>query len=99
SLNQEGDAAFDFTRTPVGAPFGVNVGTFRYSHSTHAVTPVVVPGVTPAPGGGTFAGTWFTPSINDAGDLVFPGLVKTDKGVHIAGQPYSGLGVGVFKAD
>jgi hypothetical protein len=101
TLNQKGDAAFDFLLQPFdpNVPFGVNAGTFRYSHKTGTVTPVVLPGVTPAPGGGTFAGVFFTPSINDKGDIAFPGIVATDKGVHIAGQTYPGLGIGIYEAD
>jgi len=99
SLNDQGDAALAFLLQPFGAPFGVNAGTYRYSHATHAVTPVVVPGITPVPGGGVFAGTFFGPGLNNRGDLLFGGIVPTDKGVHIPGEPYGGLGMGVFKAD
>jgi hypothetical protein len=98
-LNDQGDAAFAFLLQPAGSPFGVNAGTYRFSHSTQAVTPVALPGVTPAPGGGTFAGTFFGPGINNRGDLIFAGIVPTANGVHIPGEPYIGLGLGVFKAD
>jgi hypothetical protein len=98
SLNDEGDAAFAFLLQPAGSPFGVSAGTYRYSHTTHAVTPVAVSGVTPAPGGGVFAGMSFSPSLNNRGDLVFPGIVPTDKGIHVPGEPYVGLGVGLYKA-
>jgi len=99
TLNDQGDAAVDFLLQPVGAPFGVNAGAYRYSHSTQTVTAVVVPGVTPAPGGGAFAGTSFGPSLDNRGDLFFVGIVPTDKGIHIPGQPYVGLGEGVYEAD
>ena len=55
-VNDWGDAAFAFTLTPFGSPVGVNSGVYRYSRATRNVTAVVVPGVTPAPGGGVFAG-------------------------------------------
>jgi hypothetical protein len=97
ALNSQGDAAFDFLLQPAGAPFGVNAGAYRYSHSTGTVTPVVVPGVTPAPAGGTFAGVSFTPTLNNRGDLIFPGIVTTDQGIHVPGQAYIGLGQGLFK--
>jgi hypothetical protein len=99
TLNNHGDAAVDFLLQPVGAPFGVNAGAYRYSHTTQTVTAVVVPGVTPVPEGGAFAGTSFGPSLDNRGDLFFVGIVATDKGIHIPGQPYVGLGEGVYEAD
>src|SRR5205823_1141399 len=71
TLNDQGDAAVDFLLQPAGAPFGVNAGAFRYSHSTQTVTAVVMPGVTLAPTGGTFAGVSFGPSLDRRGDLYF----------------------------
>ncbi len=99
TLNEQGDAAFAFFLQPAGSPTGVNGGTYRYSHSSGTITPVVEPGVTPAPGGGTFAGSFFAPTLDNAGNLVFAGIVPTDKGVHIPGEPYVGLGLGVYRAD
>ncbi len=99
TLNDEGDAAFDFTLSPFSFPIGVNSGVYRYSHNSRTVTPVVVPGVTPAPGGVTFAGAFFGPSLNNGGDLVFPGIVPTDQGIHLPDEPYVGLGIGIFRAD
>jgi hypothetical protein len=99
SLNNQGDVAFTFQLAPFTLPFGVNGGTFRYSHDTNTVTPVVLPFVTPAPGGGTFQGTVFSPTINNRGDLLFDGIVTTDAGVHVPGESYIGLGEGIFKAD
>jgi hypothetical protein len=101
SLNDQGDVAFDFTLQPAGAPFGVNAGAYRYSHSTHAVTAVVVPGVTPVPGDEmhSFAGVGFNPSLNNRGALVFPGIVPTDQGIHAPGEAYIGLGEGLYQAD
>ena len=77
----------------------MNSGAYRYSHNTGIVTPVVVPGVTRAPGGETFAGVGAGPSLNNRGDLFFPGIVPTDKGIHLPDEPYVGLGMGLFKAD
>src|SRR5262249_3698300 len=99
ALNDQGDAAFTFLLQPFGAPFGVNAGAFLFSHTTQTVTPVVLPGITPAPGGGTFAGTSFGPSLDNRGDMFFVGIVPTADGVNIPGEPYAGLGMGVFEAD
>ena len=43
------------------------------------MTPVVLPFVTPTPGGGTFQGAIFFPHLNNGGDLLFDGLILTDK--------------------
>jgi hypothetical protein len=59
----------------------------------------VVPYVTPTPAGKTFQGVSFNTSLNNRGDLVFTGIVKTDKGIHVSGQDYIGVGQGLFKAD
>jgi len=77
----------------------VNSGVYRYSRATRNVTAVVVPGVTPAPGGGAFAGAYFNVSLNNLGAITFHGIIPTDKGVHVPGENYIGLGMGTFKAD
>jgi hypothetical protein len=77
----------------------VNAGVYRFSHVTHTAAAVMVPGVTPAPGGGLFAGAHFGASLNNRGDLVFAGIVPTDKGIHLPDEDYVGLGVGLFEAD
>jgi hypothetical protein len=51
--------------------------------------------VTAAPGGGIFAGTLFHPSLNNGGDLVFPGMVPATIGPGASID----LGVGIFLAD
>jgi hypothetical protein len=89
-LNEEGDGAFGFALQPFdagAAPLGLNAGVYRYSHITGQVTPVVIPNVTPAPGGGAFAGAGFNTSLNNRGDLVFTGIVGSNPAY------------GVFKAD
>src|SRR5215510_4523872 len=58
SLNSPGDVAFGFFLEPCNPAFPINVGLYRYSHASRVVTPVIVPCVTPAPQGGTFAGAW-----------------------------------------
>ena len=99
SLNDHGDAAFAFTLSPFSFPVGVNSGLYRYSRHDHNVIPVVRSGVTRAPAGGTFAGVFFNTSLNNDGDLVFTGIIATDKGVHFPDEPYVGLGMGIFKTD
>ena len=80
-------------------PSGVNAGVYRFSQSTHTVTPVVRPEVTAVPGGGVFKGAHFGVSLNNRGDLVFAGMVPTDEGIHLPDEDYIGLGVGLFKAN
>jgi hypothetical protein len=99
ALNDQGDVAFNFLLTPFTQPFGVNSGCYRFSRTTGTVTPVVIPFVTPVPGGGTFQGTGFYPTMNNRGDIAFPGIIQTDLGVHIPGQDYPGVGIGIFRAD
>ena len=102
ALNDQGDMAFDFLLKDFTLPLGVNAGAYRYSHVTGAVAPVVIPFVTPAPGGGTFQGTFFSPTINDHGDIMLAGLIETNDGVHNVpdtGEAYIGLGIGIFRAD
>jgi len=101
-LNDQGDMVFNFLLKDFTMPFGVNAGAYRYSHTTQSVTPVVIPYVTLAPGGESFQGVSFQPTINNLGDVVFTGIVETDQGVHNVpdnGEPYIGLGVGIFRAD
>ena len=68
-LNDQGDMVFNFLLRDFTPPFGVNAGAYRYSHTTQTVTPVVVPFVTPVPGGGTFQGVFFQPTINNRDDV------------------------------
>jgi hypothetical protein len=71
-------------------PIGVNAGVYRFSQSTRTATPVVKPGVTPAPGGELFAGAHFGVNLNNRGDLVFTGIVPTDQSIPLPDD--SGLG-------
>jgi hypothetical protein len=86
-INAVGEVAFVFQLNPVTPAVGTNAGLYRFSPTTNAVTPVVVPGSTPIPAGGVFAGVFFDPSLNNGGDIAFTGLVPT------------GFGFGVFRAD
>jgi len=78
--NDEGDLAFVFMlEPPKSAPF-IHGGLYRYSHITQTVTPVVVPDVTPAPGGGTFLGVGTSPSLNNQGTIEFRAFTAAAKG-------------------
>ena len=74
-INAAGEVAFAFLLA------GNNAGLYRFSPTTNAVTAVVVPGSTPIPTGGVFAGVDFDPSLNDGGDIAFAGLVPAGEGV------------------
>jgi len=98
--NDQGDAVFDMLLDPPAVPLlGGNAGAYRYSHTTGTLSSVVTPYVTPAPGGGTFQGTFFQPVLNNRGDIVFGGLVATADGIHVSGEPYIGVGVGLYGMD
>jgi hypothetical protein len=71
TFNDKGDVGFVWLLGPFcfldpkECPFGVNAGVYRFSQSTHTVTPVVTPVVTPAPGGEVFAGAHFGAGLNN----------------------------------
>jgi hypothetical protein len=95
TINDAGDAAVAASLAPFTLPIGSNSGVYRYSHASQELTAVVVPGTTPAPGGGIFQGTAGHPDLNNGGDLVFTGMVPAGIG---PGAPI-GLGLGIFVAD
>jgi hypothetical protein len=98
ALNEGGDVAFVFALEP-STLLGLNSGLYRFSHSHGTLSAVVVPNVTPAPGGGTFAGVFANTSLNNRGDVVFTGVV-TGADIDPTTPPGSmGLGTGVFRAD
>jgi hypothetical protein len=98
-LNDGGDVAVPFTLEPVTVPLGLNSGLYRFSHASQTLSAAVVPGVTPAPGGGTFAGVFFNTSINNSGDIVFSGIAT---GVDIdptSAPGFMGMGLSLVLAD
>ena len=101
SINKRGDVVFAMRLLPiiVPPPAGVNSGLYRFTRSNGTLSAVVVPYITPAPAGGTFQGTHVQPIQNKEGDTVFSGIVRTEQGTHVAGEDYSGLGMGIFRAD
>jgi hypothetical protein len=74
-INDAGEVTFVFELAPETSPLGSNSGLYRFSPHHRGLTPVVVPGRTPAPRGGTFAGVFFDPSLNNEGEIAFGGLV------------------------
>jgi hypothetical protein len=96
-LNDERDLSLAFTLSPLSLnPVGANSGLYRYSHITKTLTAIVVPYVTPAPGGGAFAGVYFDTSMNNLGDIVFSGIIP-DSGPSPPDE--SALGLGAFRTD
>ena len=95
ALNNQADVAFTFALEPFTFPLGVNAGVYRFSHIDSQLHAVLVPNVTPAPGGGTFTGATFHASLNNPGDITFTGIVPATIG---PGAPI-GLGQGIFRAD
>jgi hypothetical protein len=81
-LNESGDAAFAFTLDPLDFGPPVVAGVYRWSHRTQALTPVVVPNLTLAPGGGMFTGVQFNVGLNNRGTVAFSGYVSTPSGPH-----------------
>jgi hypothetical protein len=98
-LNDGGDVAASFTLNPFdpNVPFGLNGGVFRFSHSSHALSGVELPG-TQAPGGGTFKGTYVNNGINNRADIVYPGLA-TGSAIGTPGTPpnYNGMSLALFR--
>jgi hypothetical protein len=77
ALNDNGDVALDYYAAPFPAdptPFGTDVGIYRFAHRSNALLPVIVPYVTPAPGGGIFVGETNHPCINNRGIIAFGGM-------------------------
>lgn len=99
AINDAGDIAVAFTLAPATQPLGVNAGVYRYTRATGTLSAVVVPGVTPAPEGGAFRGAGFHASLNNRGDIAFAGAIPTFNGIRLDGQAYTGVGMGVFRAD
>jgi hypothetical protein len=86
-MNDGGDVGVGFILNPFDSsePFGLGDGVFRFSHNSGALGGVELPG-TPAPGGGTFQGTFFNDAINNRGDIVYPGLA-TGSAITAPGTP------------
>ena len=83
-INDRGEVAFAYQLLPATFPLGTNSGLYRFAGKRGGVTAVVVPGSTPAPGGGVFQGVAFDPTLNNRGDIAFDGVVPAGDGVFTA---------------
>jgi hypothetical protein len=99
-LNNAGTGAFVYVLSafnPDTQPVGIDAGLYRFSLIRPRPAAVVVPGVTPAPTEGFFAGVFFNTNLNDREELVFAGIAP---GLQQSGGPgFEGLGVGLFQAN
>jgi hypothetical protein len=93
--NDAGEAAFVIHRDGFDFPplLALDAALYRYTPKT-GVAAELLPGAA-APGGGTFQGFNFRPSMNNGGTIAFSGLIQTDLGPGGAG----GLGFGIFTVD
>lgn len=98
SLNNSGLLALPLSLTPDtpqrSMPIGVDVGIYT-SRAGSALNPLLVPRVTKANDGQTLLGTVVV-SLNNHGDVLFDSYIQTPNGIHIPGQPYSGIGRAVY---
>lgn len=99
TINDRGDVVFPFTLHPFSFPFGVNAGLYRFSHARQTLSAVVMPFVTPAPGGSTFSGVSFRASTNNGRAIAFAGVIPTEDGIRIPGEEYLGLGEGTYRIE
>lgn len=101
SLNENGDVSVAFQLSPFLFPEGTNAGIYRFDADSSTVSAVMTPGVTPAPGGGFFQGSsaFRSTVVNNSGTVLFDGMIPTADGIHIKGEDYIGLGVGIFQAN
>jgi hypothetical protein len=104
SNNDAGGAAFAFHGSDFDSftsLLAADASLYRYTPRT-GVAAELVPGDT-APGGGTFQGYNFRPSLNNGGTIAFSGLIVTDIGPGNPGDPGDpnnlGLGFGIFTVD
>ena len=78
-LNDSGDAVFAYGLKPFEAAElkgFAKAGLYRYSRARREASPVVVPGVTAAPGFGVLQSVGQHPTLNRTGEVVFPGVVQ-----------------------
>jgi hypothetical protein len=96
AVNDAGNTAVAFG-DPTQSPVGLGGSVYRSNHAGGPLSAVEIAGVTPVPGGGVFRGAYVQPSINDRGAIAFTGMVDTQNGVHIPGETYLGLGLGIYE--
>jgi hypothetical protein len=96
SMNDAGEIAFSFGLKPFFPPHLRGFAKAGlYGYAGRRLSALVVPGITPAPGFGIFQSTSMHATLNNAGDVVFTGIVRAKSGPSIA----SGLGAGIFLVD
>jgi hypothetical protein len=81
-LNDAGDAVFAFSLDPLDFGPPIVGGVYRWSQATQTLSPVVVPDVTAAPGGGVFKGIHFNTPLNNRGTVAFCAYITTPGGPH-----------------
>jgi hypothetical protein len=98
SINNRGDTSIVLGLDPLGSPIGVNAALFRGDAGASTLTLLVKPGMD-APGGGKFAGVYFTSNIDIHRNVIFGGIV-TGLDIDPNNPPgVDGLGLGLFKVD
>lgn len=110
AINDTGEVGFCWFLGPLELPFGLNAGLFR-ANEAGSLRAIMLPGITPAPGGGVFVGC-DTASISNFGDIAFTGFVRRGSNleqgafvarrdgtfVRIAGPGDAAPGGGVFSS-
>src|SRR5262249_4708165 len=97
-MNESGDAAFvmDLRSTTRPKLTGIATeGLFRYTQADRKLVPLLLPGITPSPGDGTFESAGMRPTLNNSGDIVFPGAVHVAPGMSLPRN----MGSGIFMID
>jgi hypothetical protein len=104
NVNASGETAFVAERDfALPLPLGLDAGVYRGLASSGLV-PIVVPFVTPAPGGGLFYGGLFGADINNDGHATFTGMICSTAHISSAIQwkcpsGSGSLAVGIYLAD
>jgi hypothetical protein len=97
AVNDVGNSAVTFG-DPTQSPVGLGGVVYRSNHAGGPVSAVEIPGVTPVPdSSGVFRGAYVQAAINNRGTIAFTGMVDTQYGVHIPGETYLGLGLGIYE--
>jgi hypothetical protein len=98
-FSQNGEVVLGLLPSSFVFPIGLNGTVYRFSRQS-GLTPIFTPNVTPAPGGGSFAGTFFNMGLNNSGVAVFPALItNADIALGPPGIDGMGLGMGLFRQD
>ncbi len=79
-LNDRGDVALTFQLEPAQFDPFIHGGVYYYSARRGLLFPVLIPGVTPAPDGGTLLGSGFNVTLNNRGTLSFTAFASTPDG-------------------